>query len=83
MKNLEISNDNFETFFLLGVINGIKKKFNNAEVFLKKAIKGIENLISTYSYSNNHTITQTLALYKNLLEMENDFSVQMSRVNDK
>lgn len=39
--------------------------------FLKKAIKGIENLISTYSYSNNHTITQTLALYKNLLEMEN------------
>ena len=39
--------------------------------FLSKAIKGIEKLISTYSYSNNHTITQTLLLYKNLLEMEN------------
>jgi|TARA_B100001142_G_scaffold314345_1_gene351780 hypothetical protein len=39
--------------------------------FLLRAIKGLEKLINTYSYSNNHTITQTLALYKNLLEMEN------------
>ena len=38
MENLKISNESFETFFLLGVINGIKKKFDNAEAFLKKAI---------------------------------------------
>ena len=38
LKNLEISNNNFETFFLLGTISGIKKNLGNAETYLKKAI---------------------------------------------
>ncbi len=38
LKNLDISNENFETYFLLGVISGIKKKFNRSEIYLKKAI---------------------------------------------
>ena len=38
LKNLEISQDNFETFFLLGSIYGIKKDFNKAVSHLEKAI---------------------------------------------
>ena len=38
LKNLEITNNNFETFFLLGTISGVKKNFNKAENYLKKAI---------------------------------------------
>lgn len=38
LKNLDISNDNFETFFLLGVISGIKKELNKSETYLKKSI---------------------------------------------
>jgi len=37
IKNLKISNDNFETFFLLGAISGIKKNYEKAEIYLKKA----------------------------------------------
>ena len=37
LKNLDISNDSFETFFLLGSISGIKKNLNKAEVYLEKA----------------------------------------------
>ena len=35
--NLKIEKNNFETFFLLGAISGIKKKFDLAETYLKKA----------------------------------------------
>ena len=38
LKNLEITKDNFETFFLLGSIYGIKKNFNKAVSYLEKAI---------------------------------------------
>jgi len=37
LKNLEISDKNFETFFLLGTISGIKKDLIKAETYLKKA----------------------------------------------
>ena len=38
LKNLEITKDNFETFFLLGTIYGIKKDFDKAVSNLEKAI---------------------------------------------
>ena len=38
LKNLEISSDSFETFFLLGTISGIRKNLDEAEIYLKKAI---------------------------------------------
>ena len=38
LKNLEISKDNFETFFLLGTIYGMIKKLDKAEIYLKKSI---------------------------------------------
>ena len=38
LKNLEITKNNFETFFLLGSIYGIKKNFNKAVLYLEKAI---------------------------------------------
>ena len=38
LKNLEITKDNFETFFLLGTIYGIKKDFDKAVSYLEKAI---------------------------------------------
>ena len=38
LKNLEISNKNFETFFLLGTIYGIKKNFFKAKNYLKEAL---------------------------------------------
>lgn len=37
LKNLEITNDSFETFFLLGTISGIKNDLVRAENYLKKA----------------------------------------------
>ena len=37
LKNLELSDESFETFFLLGTIAGIKKNLDKAETFLKKA----------------------------------------------
>ena len=38
LKNLEISKENFETFFLLGTINGIKNNIDKAESYLKRAL---------------------------------------------
>lgn len=38
LKNLEISSESFETFFLLGTISGIKKNLDEAKIYLKKAI---------------------------------------------
>ena len=38
LKNLEITKDNFETFFLLGTIYGIKKDFDKAVSHLEKAV---------------------------------------------
>ena len=38
LKNLEITKDNFETFFLLGSIYGVKKDFKKAISHLEKAI---------------------------------------------
>ena len=36
--NLKITQNNFETFFLLGTIAGIKKNFDKAETYLKKSL---------------------------------------------
>ncbi len=38
LKNLEISDVSFETFFLLGAISGIKKELSKGEMYLRKAI---------------------------------------------
>ena len=38
LKNLDISNESFETFFLLGVISGIKKELSKSEMYFKKTI---------------------------------------------
>ena len=38
LKNLELTNDSFETFFLLGSLYGIKKNFNKAVSYLEKAV---------------------------------------------
>ncbi len=38
LRNLKISDNNFETFFLLGTISGVKKNFDDAEIYLKRAI---------------------------------------------
>ena len=38
LKNLDISNESFETFFLLGVISGIKRELTKSEMYLNKAI---------------------------------------------
>ena len=75
MKNLEISNDNFETFFLLGVINGIKKKFNNAEVFLKKAIKLNSkhvnlNLNLAIILKKLNRIDESIKFFNNVIELD-------------
>ena len=37
-ENLDISNESFETFFLLGVISGIKKELTKSEAYFNKAI---------------------------------------------
>lgn len=37
-NNLKISQNNFETFFLLGTISAVNKKLDKAEIYLKKAI---------------------------------------------
>jgi tetratricopeptide (TPR) repeat protein len=75
MKNLEISNDNFETFFLLGVINGIKKKFDNAEVFLKKAIKLNSkhvnlNLNLAIILKKLNKIDESIEFFNNVIELD-------------
>ena len=39
---------------------------------LENSIKGIDNLIETYRSSDQHTITHTLSLYKNVLDMDKE-----------
>ncbi len=39
---------------------------------LDRSIKGIDNLIETYRSSDQHTITHTLSLYKNVLDMDKE-----------
>ena len=46
-KNLKISKDSFETFFLLGFIYGTKKNFNEAILNLEKAISLKPNHINS------------------------------------
>ncbi len=41
------------------------------DYILATAIKGITKLIETYSASGQHSITHTLSLYKNILDMDN------------
>ena len=49
-----------------------KKQLDNFDYLLKLAIKGIDNLIETYKQSEKPTITQTLSLYRNVLDMDNN-----------
>tara|TARA_B100001121_G_C18674135_1_gene615403 strand:- start:1069 stop:1614 length:546 start_codon:yes stop_codon:yes gene_type:complete len=63
LKNLEISDKNFETFFLLGTIAGIKKDLIKAETYLKKA----ESL-----NSNNENLFLNLAIIQKKINKRND-----------
>lgn len=51
------------------------------EYILATAIKGISKLIETYSASNQHSITHTLSLYKNILDMDNQALFQQTSTN--
>ena len=62
LKNLEISNENFETFFLLGTIAGIKNDLVKAETYLKKA----QSL-----NSNNKNLFLNLAIIQKKLNKRN------------
>ena len=63
LKNLEISDKNFETFFLLGTIAGIKKDLIKAETYLKKA----ESL-----NSNNENLFLNLAIIQKKINKRDD-----------
>ena len=63
LKNLEISDKNFETFFLLGTIAGIKKDLIKAETYLKKA----ESL-----NSNNENLFLNLAIIQKKMNKRDD-----------
>tara|TARA_Y100000389_G_C17176286_1_gene371685 strand:- start:59 stop:604 length:546 start_codon:yes stop_codon:yes gene_type:complete len=63
LKNLELSNESFETFFLLGTIAGIKKNLDKAETFLKKA----QNL-----NSNHVNSVLNLAIIQKKMNKKND-----------
>ena len=63
LKNLEISSENFETFFLLGTIAGIKNDLIKAETYLKKA----QNL-----NSNNKNLFLNLAIIQKKINKRDD-----------
>jgi len=65
-KNLEISNDSFETFFLLGAISGIKKELDKAESYFKKAIS--LNSSHTNSFLNLAIILKKMNKRKESIE---------------
>ena len=77
LKNLNISNNSFETFFLLGVISGIKKELTKSETYLKKAI----NLNSSHvnSFLNLAVIKkrmnqkkESFDYFKKVIELDKD-----------
>jgi Tfp pilus assembly protein PilE len=47
-----------------------KKKQENLDYLLRMAIRGLDCLIETYKQSEKPTITHTLSLYRNVLEMD-------------
>ena len=63
LKNLELSDESFETFFLLGTIAGIKKNLNKAETYLKKA----KNL-----NSNNKNLFLNLAIIQKKMNKKDE-----------
>ena len=73
LKNLKISNNNFETYFLLGSIAGIKKKFEEAENYLKKAL----NIKSSHITSNLN-----LAIILNKLNKKQDAIKYFKKATD-
>ncbi len=72
------NNDNKDDlYYLFHAIRRYMKWYkdpnNKITVFiLELAKKGIEKLIETYAQSDKKSITQTLSLYKNVLELEKD-----------
>ena len=63
LKNLQLSDKSFETFFLLGTIAGIKKNLDKAETYLKKA----KNLSS-----NNVNLFLNLAIIQKKMNKKNE-----------
>ena len=66
LRNLKISNKNFETFFLLGAISGIKKKLDEAEAYFKKSI-------SLNSSHINSILNLAIILKKNYKKQDSIF----------
>ena len=63
LKNLQLSDKSFETFFLLGTIAGIKKNLDKAETYLKKA----KNL-----NSNNKNLFLNLAIIQKKMNKKDE-----------
>jgi len=57
------------------------KENKRFDYILATAIKGITKLIETYSASNQHSITHTLSLYKNILDMDNQELFKQTSTN--
>ncbi len=77
IKNLKISQDSFETFFLLGVTMGIKKRFDDAESFLKKAISLNSNHINlnlnlAIILKKLNKIDESLQYFEKLIKLDKD-----------
>ena len=59
-----------------------KEKNNKINLYiLELAKKGISKLIETYSKTDKKSITQTLSLYKNILDMDNNDIFKENNVN--
>jgi tetratricopeptide (TPR) repeat protein len=77
LKNLKISDDSFETYFLLGAISGIKKRYTQAEKYLKKSlslnpshIKSIVNLAIILKKDNR--TDSSIKYFKEVLKLEDN-----------
>ena len=82
LNNLEISQNNFETFFLLGTISAINKKLDKAEIYLKKSIllnpshaNSILNLAVILKKKNKELANEKAkAIYQSFVE-RSDFAI--------
>ena len=76
-ENLKITNNNFETLFLLGSISGIKKNFSSSENYFKQAIN--INPMNSNALMNLAIISQKL----NKLEDAIDYFKKSLELNSK
>jgi tetratricopeptide (TPR) repeat protein len=77
LKNLKISDDSFETYFLLGAISGIKKKYTQAEEYLKKSISlnpsHINSIVNlAIILKKNNQTDNSIKYFKEVLKLEDN-----------